>query len=535
MKSNSFKYIFIIIIIGLLGYAGYMLYGKKDANKNEVETTYTEEEQQQILTDIRIPIVNFDTINPILSKNQNIQNISRLIYEPLLNITQDYKIELCLAKEWTKSSETSYIIKLKDNIKWNDGNTFTAKDVQYTIDRLKDSNVTSIYSYNVQDVIGVEVIDNNTIKINLNREVPFFEYNLTFPIMSSKYYENEDFVNTSKNNNPAGTGRFKVINENGKIALKQNENWWNKENDKNILQEINIIKYSNMGEVYNAFKIGNLDILTTDSLEVENYIGTIGYNIKEYVGRQLDFIAFNCKDEVLLNKEVRQAISYAIDKENIVSGIYGGKYNISNFVLDYGNYLYNIEEVKHEYNQEIAKTILVENGWNYKYKTWQKVGNNYRTMKLRFDLVVNSSNGKRVQVAENIKNTLEGIGIKINIIKANDQMYRRYLENKNYDMILTGVYIPYSPDLSKYFGENNLANYDNPEVNSIMQEIKNIRDEKVLKEKYNQLIKIYKDEIPYVFLYNNKSKFVYSTNLRGTITPNNYNIFYNIGSWYRGE
>ena len=56
----------------------------------------------------------------------------------------------------------------------------------------------SIYAYNVERVISVEVIDKNTIKINLSEEVPFFEYNLTFPIMSHYYYENEDFVNTEK-------------------------------------------------------------------------------------------------------------------------------------------------------------------------------------------------------------------------------------------------------------------------------------------------------------------------------------------------
>lgn len=154
-------------------------------------------------------------------------------------------------------------------------------------------------------------------------------------------------------------------------------------------------------------------------------------------------------------------------------------------------------------------------------------------MRLRFDLVVNSNNEYRVQVAENIKSSLENLGIKINIIKANDAAYKKYLENKNYDMILTGKYTSLSPDLSSYFGTGNLANYNNGNINQIISEMNNINDEKILKEKINQLIEVYKQDMPYVYLYNNRSTLIYSTKLMGDVNPNNYNIFYNIGSWYR--
>lgn len=323
LKSNVIKYIFVVIVIGLVLYSAYIIYGKKEDTPKE-ETVVNNIEENPIIDNIRVPVVNFDTINPIISNNQNIQDIARLVYEPLLNVDENYKIELCLAKEYSKVNQTSYIIKLKENIKWNDGNILNAKDVQFTIDRLKDSNVKSIYAYNVQYVISVEVIDDTTVRINLDREVPFFEYNLTFPIMSYKYFENEDFISTSKNNNPVGTGRFKVVNESGNIILKKNQNWWNNKEDTKLTQ-IQIIKYANMGEVYKAFKIGNIDLISTKSLEIENYIGTIGYNTKEYKGRELDFLAFNCNNQELSNAEVRQAISYAIDKQNIISAIYKRK------------------------------------------------------------------------------------------------------------------------------------------------------------------------------------------------------------------
>ncbi len=197
-----------------------------------------------------------------------------------------------------------------------------------------------------------------------------------------------------------------------------------------------------------------------------------------------------------------------------------------------GSYLYENDKVTSEYNIETARSILQNNGWTFNKKVWQKTVNR-RTLKLKFNLVVNSSNESRVAVAENIKNSLAELGIQINIIKANESQYNKYLENKNYDIILTGVYSGYSPDLSSYFGENNLANYNNETTINLITEINNITDEKLLREKYNELINIYKEDIPYIFLYYNRNNLICNPNLRGNINPNNYNLYFNIEAWYR--
>ena len=206
MKINWIKYLFIIFAIGIMVFAVIKIKGDEE-NKKQIQTSKKETVEEKI-TKLSLGIAEFDTINPILSNNKNVQDIAKLIYEPLVNVTEDYNIEPCLATQWAKQNNTTYIIKLRNNVKWSDGNNFTATDVRYTIDRLKDT--TSIYSYNVQYVVEVEVVDNDTVKIILDREIPFFEYNLTFPIMSSKYYENEDFKTTGKNNKPIGTGMYMI-------------------------------------------------------------------------------------------------------------------------------------------------------------------------------------------------------------------------------------------------------------------------------------------------------------------------------------
>lgn len=487
------------------------------------------EEVVEEIKNLRFGISNFDTINPLLSNNKEVLNISKLIFEPLITIDENYKIQLCLAKEFSKTSDTSYVIKIDNNKKWHDGKSISAKDIQFTIDRLKEGR--AIYSNNVEKVTSVEILDTNTVKINLSEEIPFFEYNLTFPIMPNDYYLGEDFNSSIKT--PIGTGMFKISSIGpSNIILSKNEEWWKKDESNSKIETIEIKLYSEIGELYNSFKLGNIDIFTTSNINLEQYIGTIGYSKIEFKGREFDYLAFNCKDDILKNKEVRKALKYAIDKSNIVSSIYNNQYYISDFPLDYGNYLYNKQTNTNEYNIEQAKNVLSNNGWDYRNNRWQKT-ENHRTSRLNLTLTVNSSNTNRVLVAENIKASLEQIGIKITINKVSDSNYKNILENKNYQMILTGVYNSYSPNVNSFLGENNLQNYSNEEMNSLIKEVKTITDNRLLKEKYKRIIEIYEEDIPFIGLYRNKISIVKSQNLAGEVVGNNYFSYYHLENWHR--
>lgn len=530
MKSNIVKYIFLIFVIGLIIFACYTVY-KDEKNKNQEQIETNTNTEQNVSNDIRLSIVGYDTINPILSNNRNVQEISRLLYEPLLTLDKNYKLEECLAQEWSKTGDTSYVIKIKQNVKWQDGSNITAKDVQFTIDTLKYTQ--SIYSYNVMHIANAEVIDNYTIKLNLDSNVSFFEYNLTFPILSKTYYEGEDFSNTQKNTMPLASGMYKIESNNGStITLKKNTNYWNIKNKDSKIETIMINLYSSMGEAYNNFKLGNIDILTTQNTDVEQYIGTMGYNKKEYIGREHDFIAMNCENNLLSRPEIRKAVAYAVDKSGIMSSVYKGKYYITNFPLDCGFWCYSSENGSLGYNPDQARQILIDNEWQYKYGYWQKT-ENYKTTKLILELIVNSDNSAQSAAAEVIKSNLENVGIKLKINKVNYQKYNEYLENKTYAMILTGTTIGLNPDLSTYLGDGNLANYHNEEAIAIIDELKNVKDDSKTKDNIRRLAEIYNNDFPYISLYFNKNTIMYSTSLTGDVEPNCYNIFYGIENWYR--
>ena len=529
MKSNLLKYLFFAFVIGLIIFSVYTIY--KDNQENEETEQKQTDVKMQVSDDLRIGIVDFDTINPILSKNRNVQEISRIVFDSLLGLSSNYKLEPLLATEWSKVDGNNYLLKLRDDVKFHNGKRFSARDVKYTIDTIKSNEVTSIYKENVKNISRVEVIDETTVKLFLEQEEPFFEYNLFFPIVSEEYYQGVNFAQDAQI--PIGTGRYKITVEGDYFILKQNQyDWRNKEETEYGIKNINIYKYYTMGELYNSFKIGNIDLITTNSLNIEEYVGTIGYNKKEYKGRNYDFIAINNEHDVLQNKEVRKAVQVAIDRGNIISTIYNSKYYTADFPIDYNNWISTAIVSTLEYNKEQAEAILKDNGFEYKGGAWQKKEGD-KTLKTNFTLAVNGESETRIATAENIKKQLELAGINITIKKLSYEEYSNALTNKNYDMILTGTRIGLSPNLNTYLGEGNFSNYNNIDVKGILNEVKNIKDENLLQEKYKVIYGLYKEDMPYISLYFDRSTVIYSTSLMGEVNPNHFNIFYNIEKWYR--
>ncbi len=332
MKTNFFKYIFFIIVILLIGIAIYILYIDSNKQTNNIKASKME---FNIINELNIGIAEYDNINPILSNNIYVQYIDKLIFQPLLDISYDFKIESSLAKEFSKINSKTYIAKLKDDVYWHDGTKFTAQDVIFTVNNLK--NINSVYKENVNTISEIKKIDDYTIKIMLTEETPFFEYRMCFPILSSNSYE-EGTLN-SKTENPIGTGKYKIEKiEDNLIKLEISDNT----NDIKI-KKINLILKKTVKELYNALSKNEIDYMITENIGYEEYLGTMGYNVTQSYGRKYEYLVLNNKNKILSNKEIRKAINYAIDKRNINYSVYNNKYIISRFPLNYGSYLYNLE------------------------------------------------------------------------------------------------------------------------------------------------------------------------------------------------
>ena len=306
MKKPSIIISIIIILIISVIYIIYNIYIRMDIKK-EVENTVNLK-QKIISKNLRIGITNFDTINPIISKSIDVQNISHLIFEPLINLTYDYKLEACLAKEWVALDDTTYLIKLNENIKWQDGNKFSADDVIFTIDIIKKLKNDSVYYEDVVDITEIDKIDNLTIKIKTNGKIPYFEYNLIFPIISSKYYNKENLFEEGKKFNTIGTGMYYISNINkDNLVLKSNSNWW--QNKDLILNKIYLKFYENLNDAIKDIDVQKIDLLniSENNINIDKYKN----NTKFYISKKYDYRFSNLLLETkLLNNNLFNEDNY---------------------------------------------------------------------------------------------------------------------------------------------------------------------------------------------------------------------------------
>ena len=455
MNLKYTKVIFTLIIIILILVSIYMIYIKDSKASDEGVTNGKE---IIITKDIIIGITAFDTINPLLTKSLELQHITKLIYEPLINITQDFDLEPAIAKEWSRIDERIYLVKIDEDKKWSNGNRVKIEDIEFTINKIKEED--SIYNENVENIEKVEKIDESTFKIHLKEKQAFFEYLLCFPIVEKETY------NIQK---PYGTGKYKLNNiEDKQIEIANSE------------RKIIIKIYNDIAELYNNFSRENVDYILTQNINYEEYIGNIGFNETLITAREFYYIS--CED--IESIEIRNEIAKNINKEKIVYDLYNNKYKVAKTPLDYGNYL-NIEENKPNIVNKKVKNIITI-----------------------------SSSEENKKIAEAIKNQLEEKGIKL----------QNYI-NTNANLILKKQVVPIVPDISIYF--------EDEEKKKEIQNINEIEDKEILKQKYKEILEEYYKEQPFISLFFNNYIILTNENLKGDFSGNWYNIFYNIDTWYK--
>lgn len=333
MSSKNFKNIFISTIIFLIIAAIYIIYIKDDENKNSV---LAKNKEIKTTKEITIGITEFDTINPILTKSLEMQHITKLIYEPLMNITQDFKVEPGIAEQCSKLNELTYILKIDENKKWQDGKTVSVEDVQFTMEIISSSD--SIYKENIEKIDRIEKINETTFKIHLKEEVSFFEYLLCFPIVQKKTYNPEI---------PAGIGKYKIqsVNKN-EIILQGKET------------TLTVKIYKTITELYNNFTREEVDLIITLNTNYEEYIGNIGFEEKIITGREFYYISCENIESI----EEREKIYNNINKEKLVYDLYCNRYILADCPLEYGSYLNKEKTLQKEAEEESrgSYTLSVE-------------------------------------------------------------------------------------------------------------------------------------------------------------------------------
>lgn len=336
--------------------------------------------------------------------------VQRQIYNHLVKENPDGSVEPELATEWEWVDDTTLRLKLRDDVYFHNGVQFTAKDVYFTIEKALQTSI-SASTFASFDIENSEIV--NDFEILLKFHEPYAPVFNTFAsgrgsIVCKEYFDEVGAEVAARE--PVGTGPYKFVEwQSGtQITLEANEDYWDKDNmakTKNVILKVVTDPSSRLIELETgtsdiAFEISENDVARLDEME--------GTHADVSESNRYMLVTFSMKDETLANKDLRYALSYAIDRQAIINTVYGG-----NALMATGMYPHNVfgfREIENymPYDLEKAKEYMA------------KAGYPDGGLKLLFNVEDRTIDG---QVAEMLQSMWKEIGVDTEIITASDSAY----------------------------------------------------------------------------------------------------------------
>jgi len=485
-------------------------------------------------------IADASNLISILSSDGASHSISAMIFNGLVKYDRDMRIIGDLAESWDISDDGLVItFHLRRGVTWHDGHPFTADDVLYTYGVTINPKTPTAYAGDFLKVKKAEVIDPHTFRVTYDQ--PFAPALISWAsnILPKHLLEDRDITKSPLTRDPIGTGpyRFKEWVTGQKIVLVSNADYFEGRPyiDGYIMRII-----PDMATMFLELRAKGIDRMGLTPLQytrqTENTLFRKNYNKYRYLSFGYTYLGYNLENPLFRDKRVRQAISYAINKKEIIDGILLGLGKVATGPYKPGTWPYNPDVRHYPHDQGKAKALLAEAGWI------DRDGDGIRDrdgQPFVFEIVTNQGNDLRAKCAEITQKTLSDIGItvKIRVIEwaafIND-----FINKKKFDATILGWNITLDPDLYDVWhssktkpGELNFTSFKNDEVDELLEKGRGTFDQGERKKCYYRIQEILAEEQPYTFLYIAEALPIISSRVRG-VEPAPIGIGYNYTEWY---
>jgi len=454
------------------------------------------------------------TPNPLFDSSETAKDISRLIFRGLTRVDSKGNLKSDLAERFKKISDTEYVFYLKKNVFWQDGEKFTSDDVVYTIGLTQNPKYNSPLAANFKDV-EVEKINDYQLKFKLKEPFSPFPYATAVGIIPKHI--------SLKSYKPIGTGPFSVK----KI---------NKEHIVLTSDKLNLVFkfYKNINEAKLALKLGEIHALGGLSPQEVSELERFG-TVKIY-SHNLPFretiALFNTRSTPFQDRNVRQALSYLVDKEKIRMAVGGEDSVLAVNQLPLFNWVNNNKE-RYPYNLAEAKNKLGAAGFKLENGLWKKEGQ-------KLSLTITNVNDPELNSVSNfLKGAWRNFGIEVEARVVEPETLRKeIIANRDFQVLVNFQEI--SPDPDQYVlwhttqtQKTNITGISKSRLDKIIEDARQIDDQKERAEKYRLFTTLLADEAPAIFLYYPQytwvvSKKVVGVNLADFATPaDRFNSFEN--------
>ncbi|MEG0377722.1 MAG: ABC transporter substrate-binding protein, partial [Eubacterium sp.] len=381
-----------------------------------------------------------------------------------------------------------------------------------------------------EDITKIEIPDDQTVKITLKApNVAMLDY-LTIGILPKHLLEGKDLATADFNHNPIGTGPYKLVSwdDGQSITMEKFDNYYAgaPKIDKVIFKIVEDTKARAM-----QLKSGELDMAQIPPTDAKQFEGNETFKIYDMETADYRGILYNFNHDLFKNnRELPNALSYAIDRQSIIDSVLLGQGSIAYSPLQAGPY--NNESIaKYAYDPTKAQAELEAAGWKKGSDgIYEKNGT-----KLAFTINIAEGDQVRVDMANICAQNLKAIGVdaKVSVNAETDWAGQ--------EAYLIGWGSPFDPDDHTYkvFGTDkgsNYSGYSNKKVDELLQKARETEDDALRKQYYNEFqVEIAKD-LPYTFIAYVDAIYVAKANIQG-ITPDTVlghhgvGIFWNIADW----
>jgi peptide/nickel transport system substrate-binding protein len=480
------------------------------------------------------------TLLPALASDTASTDVIGLVYNGLIKVDKDLNLVGDLAESWDISDDNLTItFHLRKNVKWHDGEPFTARDCLYTYKVMVDPKTPTAYAEQFKQIEKAEVVDDFTFRVTSRKVFARALITWSQNIMPAHLLEGKDITTSELARHPIGTGPYRFLSweTNQQIVLEYNPDYFEGRPyiDRQIMRVI-----PDMATQFLELRSGTIDQmgLTPDQYtkQTNDEAFKANFNKYKYLAFAYTYMGFNLKDPKFQDKRVRQAIAFAINKQEIIDGVILGLGKPANGPYQPGHWAYNPNVEPYPFDQEKAKQLLAEAGWKDTDNDGILDKDN---QPFEFTIMTNQGNKQRELTAQIIQQRLKGVGISVKVRVIEWAAFlKEFIDKKKFEAVVLGWTIPLDPDLYNVWhssktreGELNFISFKNDEVDRLVDEGRFTLDREKRKQAYYRIQEILKDEVPYIFLYVPDTLPVVSSRVHG-IEPAPAGIGYNFVKWY---
>lgn len=478
---------------------------------------------------------------PMLASDSASHNVSSHIFSGLVKYDTDLSVIGDLAESWNISKDGLVItFHLRKGVKWTDGVEFTAEDVMFGYRTIIDEKTPSAYKEDFLQVKKAEVVDKYVFRVTYEKPfAPALTSWTSLVILPKHLLEGKDITKSDMARDPVGLGPYKLAKwvSGQELILESNQDYFEGRPyiDRYLYKVI-----PDPATMFLELKTGGVDMMGLTPIQYTKQTDTTFFknNFRKYRYPAFSYthLAFNQKHPWFSDKRVRQAMSYAVDKNEIVDVVLFGLGTPATGPYVPNTWPYNPNVRKYEYSPEKAKELLKEAGWQDTDGDGilDKDGKPFR-----FTILTNAGNNLRKNTATIIQSRLEKIGVRVEIRTVEWSTFvNQFIDKKRFEAVLLGWSIGLDADQYDIWHssktkekELNFISYSNPEVDQLLEKGRRTFNVDERKKAYFRIQEILAEEVPYIFLYVPDATPIVHARIKG-IKPTAIGISYNLPKWY---